>query len=419
MYTVDCRRSTHLQIGCIRVLEPIGDWQAAMFGILSRHSFSAIWLAVLLEELGIPMPIPSDLLIVFAGVAAAHSAARLGFAFCGIALASALGSSGLYLIVQRGGCPLIERFGRYIHLGPARLARAEALLRHGGWGRIALGRAIPGLRYLTVIVCGLLSVPYRRYVTAHLAGSSVYIGGLLALGALFGPTILDAIHLPRVALRLIWLLALAAGLPALLAWLARRRSGPTAAPTAWHNIGAMLLVSIVGTTALAASWATASAIAQLLGRADTLDATYVLAGWLLGRGLRATSAYALIYTALLLLCVSMGTLYDSYLLPRLAPRGTTRLRQALGLALLGLLLVIILFASLLAFNRSTPLARWWQAGGPALLATLVLGMLSYAVTTVYGRRVALTIIAATRQGATIGDNAELPEPHMRTESSRP
>ena len=54
----------------------------------------------------------------------------------------------------------------------------------------------PGLRYLTVIVCGLLSVPYRRYITAHLAGSSVYIAVLLALGALFGPTILDVIHLP-------------------------------------------------------------------------------------------------------------------------------------------------------------------------------------------------------------------------------
>ena len=46
-----------------------------MFGLLSRHSFTAIWLAVLIEEIGIPMPIPSDLLIVFAGAAIEEASA--------------------------------------------------------------------------------------------------------------------------------------------------------------------------------------------------------------------------------------------------------------------------------------------------------------------------------------------------------
>jgi membrane protein DedA with SNARE-associated domain len=374
-----------------------------MFGLLSRHSFSAIWLAVLIEEIGIPMPIPTDLLIIFAGAAAAHSAARLGLSFGAIALASALGSSGLYLIIQRGGCPLVERFGRYIHLGPKQLARGETLLRQGGWHRIAIGRAIPGLRYLTVIMCGLLSVPYRRYVTAHLVGSSVYIAVLLALGALLGPSVIDAIHLPRLAIRLLWLLALAAGLPALLVWLATRRSmRTTALPTTWHTIGAMLLVSIVGTTALAASWAAASTLAQLAGRPYTLNATYALAGWLLGRGVRATTAYALIYSGLLLLCVAVGAIYDIYLLPRLAPGGSTQLRQALGLALLNMTLVIITFAPLLILDRRSPLALWWQSGGPALLVALVVGMLSYAITTVYGRAVAVTILASVPPSAVPG-----------------
>jgi hypothetical protein len=232
-------------------------------------------------------------------------------------------------------------------------------------------------------------------VTAHLAGSSVYIGGLLAVGALFGPTVLDAIHIPRLAVRLLWLLALAMGLPALLAWFATRWSTRiTALPTTWHTIGAMLLVSIAGTTALAASWATASTLAQLVGRPSALNATYALAGWLLGRGFRATSAYALIYTGLLLFCVAVGVIYDMYLLPRLAPRGTTRLRQALGLALLSMVLVIIIFAPLLILDRQSPLALWWQNGGPALLVALVLGMLSYAITTVYGRAVAVVLLTS-------------------------
>jgi hypothetical protein len=125
----------------------------------------------------------------------------------------------------------------------------------------------------------------------------------------------------------------------------------------------MLLVSIAGTTALAASWATTSTLAQLVERPYSLNATFALAGWLLGRGFRATSAYALLYTGLLLLCVGVGTIYDMYLLPRLAPRGTTRLRQALGLALLIMVLVIMIFAPLLV-HQWMMLDRRERAGAP-------------------------------------------------------
>lgn len=44
-----------------------------MLGSLARHSFGAILLAVIIEELGLPLPIPTDLMIVFAGTAAGHS----------------------------------------------------------------------------------------------------------------------------------------------------------------------------------------------------------------------------------------------------------------------------------------------------------------------------------------------------------
>ena len=144
-----------------------------MLSLVTRHTLIAICLAVFLEELGLPMPIPTDILIVIAGADGGRSLPRLALWFVLLSVASALGSSGLYFAVRRGGRPLVERFGRYVHLGPDQLARAERTLERSGWLGIAVGRAIPGLRYVTVIACGLLRVPYRRYLTAHLAGSSV------------------------------------------------------------------------------------------------------------------------------------------------------------------------------------------------------------------------------------------------------
>ena len=100
-----------------------------MLNALARHSFVAILLAVIVEELGIPMPIPTDIMIVYAG--ANRPMSQLALLFVLLTVASAIGASGLFAILRRGGRPLVDRFGRYVHLGPEQLARSEALLARG------------------------------------------------------------------------------------------------------------------------------------------------------------------------------------------------------------------------------------------------------------------------------------------------
>jgi membrane protein DedA with SNARE-associated domain len=373
-----------------------------MFGLLAKHTFAAIIFAVLLEELGIPMPIPTDLLIIIAGVTAPNALAWLVLWYLLLTAASTLGASGLYAIVRRGGRPLVDRFGRYVHLGPAQLARAEALLKRSGWVGIAVGRAIPGLRYVTVIACGLLDVPYQRFVTAHIAGSSVYIIFFLLLGKLFGPAIADYIHLPGLGLHLLWLLALSVGLPLFMMWCcyrahAQQSARNLAVPSYRRGLGALLFASFTGTTALAAAWATAATLTSLLGVTRPLNVTNLLARWLLGRGLQATGAYLAIYSGLLLLCVGIGALYYEFILPRLVPRGTSLPRQVLGLVLLGIGLVGSFFVPALTTAAPNPVARWWVAGGPLLLFALGLGILGYALTTVYSRALAILVMPSLRR----------------------
>jgi membrane protein DedA with SNARE-associated domain len=369
-----------------------------MIGLLDRHSLIAILIAVFLEELGLPMPIPTDLLIVFAGVKVAGAAGAFVRWFLLLNIASVAGASGLYLIVRRGGRPLIERYGRYVHLGPQQIERAERLLGRGGWWSIAIGRAIPGLRYLTVIACGLFKVPFLRFVTAHTVGSSVYIAVFLALGSFFGPRVVEYLHLPELQLRLIWLLVLALGLPILLAWLCYRGHAEyTAAPSRRRTLGALVLASFAGATAMAAAWAGAATIAELAGAPRPLNVTYQLALALLGRGLPPASAYMLVYTALLLLCIGVGVLYYDIVLPLISPKGTTLPRQTLGLALLALTLVCAFLAPALLWVRGRPLDRWWQAGGPLLVLALLIGIVLYALTTACARALAIAILPSFRR----------------------
>jgi membrane protein DedA with SNARE-associated domain len=384
-----------------------------MLGLIDKHSYIAIILAVALEELGIPMPIPTDLLIVFAGIKGAGSPTRLAIWFGLLNLASALGASGLYAVVRRGGRPLVDRFGRYVHLGPKQLTRAENLLKRGGWTTIAVARAIPGLRYLAVVGCGLLNIPYTRFITAHIVGSSVYIGVFLWLGALFGPAVLRYVHLPAVELRLVWLLLLAIGLPLLLAWFCYRGHAEyTVAPSRRRTLSAILLASFAGTTALGASWAAAASLTEVLGEPRPLNVVFSLADVLLGRGLRPSNAYMVVYSALLVLCVGVGVVFYEVILPWVAPRGTTLVRQALGLTLMGVVLVCAFLVPAILAAPNGPILRWWRSGSPPLLAlALLVGIICYALTTTCARALAIAILPSLRRSEKLPIVAPPPAPN--------
>jgi membrane protein DedA with SNARE-associated domain len=358
-----------------------------------RHSFSAILLAVVIEEMGLPSPIPTDVMIVFAGTSAGRSVPHLALLFVALTLASAAGGSVLYFIVRRGGRPLVDRFGRYVHLGPERLARAEALLERGGWGGIALGRAIPGVRYATVIVCGLLKVPFPRYITAHIAGSSVYIAVFLAVGATFGPAVLERVHLPASGIHLLLLLALAVGLPLLIVqWGRRVHSRQPAAPSRRRLVGAVLLAGFAGTVALTATLSAAAIVAELFGAAHPLNVAYSLLGWtMLGLELDVGIVVLVLYAVLLSLLVGVSAVYYDLVLPYLAPRGIPPLRQVLGLALLVLGFFGVVFLVSLLVEDPGSLALWWQTGGPIMLLGAALGIVLYASTAVYGRVLAIAM----------------------------
>jgi membrane protein DedA with SNARE-associated domain len=369
-----------------------------MLDPLARYSLVAVLLAVMVEELGIPMPIPTDVLIVFTGTRVGLSVPHLVFSFVMLTMASTVGASCLYVIIRRGGRPLVERFGRYVHLGPKQLARSEALLARGGWSAIAIGRATPGLRYAVVVACGLFKVPYPRFVTAHVAGSSVYIAVFLVLGAVFGPTVLDQIHLPALGISLLWPLLLAVGLPLLMVWWGTHaHPRQPANPSRRRTLGAVLLGNFVGTAALAATWSITADVAYLLGVNHPLNVTYAWLSRLLSLGMGVAGVSLLSYGILLLLFMSIGVAYYELVLPYLAPHGVSLLRQTLALTLLAFGLFATAFVSAPLVMSHESFGLWWQTGGPIVLLGIALGLGSYALTTVYGRALAIVVTPSLRR----------------------
>ncbi len=191
------------------------DW----FG---HHEGLLIFLAVLLEESGVPMPLPADVAMVLMGTRVAQGRMSLLTAFLIGQVATLIGSSILYWIGRRGGRPLLFRYGKLLHLNAHRIAQVERLVTRLGPLSVIIGRQVPGLRLAAPLACGVFRVPYRTFVPAMIVGSSLYIGIFVALGFWGGPAVLRIVGSGGLPVRFVFISALLVVSAVLLRQLSRR-----------------------------------------------------------------------------------------------------------------------------------------------------------------------------------------------------
>ena len=159
----------------------LAPW-GGVFSALSR--LLGLFLVILVEEAGVPLPVPDDALVAFAGARAHRTLPEAVAVVATASLAVFCGSSLLYLLVQRGGRPLLERYGKYIRLDASRLARLDRWMQGRGLLAFVLGRLIPGLRVPTTVLAGVANVPYRVFAPATAISAVIWSAFYFWLGAL-------------------------------------------------------------------------------------------------------------------------------------------------------------------------------------------------------------------------------------------
>jgi len=151
----------------------------------------------------------------------------LWLAVAGFEVIAAVGTTALFVACRGSAGRVVARFGPRIGLTEARVRRVAGVAETRGLAGIAVGRATPGLRTLTVVAAGVSGLSRRRALPALILGSSMFLQLHLVLGLLLGPLAdraFDRAKGPAVAV-----LAVLA-VSALVFWRVRRRNR---APAAW------------------------------------------------------------------------------------------------------------------------------------------------------------------------------------------
>jgi membrane protein DedA with SNARE-associated domain len=93
-----------------------------------------------------------------------------------------LGALVGWLIGRYGGRPLIERHGRWLHVTPARIDRAESWFARFGPIAVPLGFAMPLVRSFVAIPAGFSEVPLARFLPLAVAGIAAFCAALAGIG---------------------------------------------------------------------------------------------------------------------------------------------------------------------------------------------------------------------------------------------
>jgi membrane protein DedA with SNARE-associated domain len=159
-----------------------------MFSDPATYGYVGITFFLILTGCG--LPIPEEVAIIGAAVAAKAGSLNPWGALAACMIGAIAGDSAMYSIGRRFGLRIIERHPVWMSfLTPEREQKIEVLLGKHGWKMILLTRFLIGLRSPVYFTAGVLRVSYPRFLITDTICAVFVIALFFGLTYFFGEPI--------------------------------------------------------------------------------------------------------------------------------------------------------------------------------------------------------------------------------------
>lgn len=192
--------------------------------IIATISAAGYWgIAGLMALESACLPLPSEVIMPFAGYLVSTGRISLLAAATAGAIGCNIGSTIAYLIGAYGGRPAVLRWGKYVFFGEHDLERFDGYFERYGSAAVFISRLLPVVRTFISLPAGIARMPFLKFQVYTFVGSWPWCFGLTYLGFKLGeqwnknPTVQAIFH------RFDWLVVLLVASAAVL-YIYRRSS---------------------------------------------------------------------------------------------------------------------------------------------------------------------------------------------------
>ena len=159
----------------------MSDW---VIRLIEQSGYLGVGFLMFLET--VFPPIPSEVIMPIAGMAAAEGKMHFGFVVASGTSGAMLGNIVWYLAARALGVnrlePLIRRHGRWVTMTWPEVERAQKWFRENGTFFVFLGRLVPTVRSLVSVPAGLLKMRFKTFFIASTLGTLGWTTLLAAAG---------------------------------------------------------------------------------------------------------------------------------------------------------------------------------------------------------------------------------------------
>lgn len=155
-----------------------------IISVISSMGYGGVALLMAIESACIP--IPSEVIMPFAGYLVQQGQLNLFWVATVGALGCNIGSAVAYWVGAWGGRPFIERYGRYLLLNMNDLDRADRFFHRFGGITVFVGRLLPIVRTFIALPAGISRMPQWRFHLYTFLGSWPWCFVLAYVGVKLG-----------------------------------------------------------------------------------------------------------------------------------------------------------------------------------------------------------------------------------------
>ena len=151
--------------------------------LIIQHGYWAVFLIVMLESAGVPLP-GETALILAAVYAGATGHLDIAYVIGAAAAGAIIGDNCGFLVGRHFGAKLLERYGKFIHLSESRLKVGQYLFEKHGAKIVFFGRFIAFLRIFAALLAGVNRYGWGPFLFYNASGGIVWalvfgIGGYI------------------------------------------------------------------------------------------------------------------------------------------------------------------------------------------------------------------------------------------------
>jgi len=180
---------------------------AALMGLSVGGKYVVVFVLMAVQSACIP--IPSEVIMPFAGATLAHSQMQLIVLATIASIASNLGSIPAYWVGAKGGRPMVERYGSWLLLSRHDLDRVDHFFARFGTLAVLIGRMLPIVRTFIAFPAGVAKMGQVKFHIYTFIGSWPWCYALAYVGMKLGdqwqtnPAFKETFHRFHLAVELV------------------------------------------------------------------------------------------------------------------------------------------------------------------------------------------------------------------------